>query len=116
MSINAPTSIQLLDAAVAREKLVHEFPSGQEALASLIGQWLHRHSPNAHQDGLTLLARIHVHLKQPDKLLDAASRSEALASEIQRQLRRSQAPTMLSKLDAATWSRHRPDHSPDHQR
>jgi hypothetical protein len=88
MAIHPPTSVQLLDAAIARECIAQNVQTSAEALGSLIGQWLLEHSESPQQDRLALLAEIQRHLQDPEAFLARLSRLEAAQAEIAREIRR----------------------------
>lgn len=88
MAIHSPTSVQLLDAAIARECVAQKVETSADALSSLIGQWLLEHSNAPDQDGRALLAEIQTHLQDPEAFLARLSRLESAQAEIAREIRR----------------------------
>jgi hypothetical protein len=96
MAIHPPTSVQLLDAAIARDCVVQNNQTAAEALGALIGRWLLEHSQSPKQDGLALLAQIQTHLQDPEAFLARLNRLEAMQTEITREIGRTgrlQSPT-----------------------
>jgi hypothetical protein len=88
MAIHSPTSVQLLDAAIARECVAQKVQASAEALGALIGQWLLEHSQSPEQDRLALLAEIQTHLQDPEAFLARLTRLEAAQAELAREIRR----------------------------
>jgi len=104
MAIHSPTSVQLLDAAIARECVAQKFETGAEALSSLIGQWLLEHSETPHEDAHAILAEIQTHLQDPEAFLGRVSRLESAQAEIARESRR----TSRSKTTIPSENRETP--------
>ena len=75
--IPEPTSIQLLDAAVAQERETLGRPEPAIALASLLARWLLVRSDDPHIDVVGLFARAHAYVRKSDRLLTGTTRGAA---------------------------------------
>lgn len=75
--IPEPTSIQLLDAAVAQERETLGLPEPATALASLLARWLLVRSDDPHIDVVGLFAQAHAYVQKPDRLLSDTGRAAA---------------------------------------
>jgi hypothetical protein len=75
--IPEPTSIQLLDAAVAQEREMLGRPEPVIALASLLARWLLVRSDDPHIDVVGLFAQAHAYVQKSDRLLTDTARGAA---------------------------------------
>jgi hypothetical protein len=80
--IPQPTSIQLLDAAVAQERETLGRPEPAIALASLLARWLLVRSDDPHIDVVGLFGRAHGYVQKPDRSLTDTGRAAVNQTEL----------------------------------